>query len=262
MKSFVTDAGVAGSITAGNGPAILLISGLGGRGSFWHQVMEILSPTFRTITFDHPGVGESKRVGQQSIPNVVTAALDVLDTLEIDRATIVGHSTGSLVAQAIALEFPRRCRQLVLSGGWARPDRRFRDCFVLRKQVLVKAGSVAYGLLSDLLAYPNAWYNNAIAQPQQPAFDGAQQTDAEIEIVADRIDMLLKYSRIDELHKVDLRTLVIGALDDIVVPIEHSRELASLIPGSLLVEMNGGHFFPKVETEQYARYLIEFMGES
>ncbi|WP_429453638.1 alpha/beta fold hydrolase [Paraburkholderia sp. WC7.3g] len=255
----MTDAGVAGE-TAGNGPAILLISGLGGRGSFWHRVMEILSPTYKTITFDHPGVGESKRVGKQSIPNVVAAALDALDTLGVERATIVGHSTGSLVAQAIALEFPRRCKQLVLSGGWARPDGRFRDCFVVRKHVLMKAGSVAYGLLSDLLAYPNAWYNSAIARPHQPAFN--EPHPADVAIVADRIDMLLHYSRIDELHQLDLRTLVIGARDDMVVPIEHSRELASLIPGSLLIEMDGGHFFPRVEPEQYARYLLEFVGET
>ncbi|SFT49701.1 alpha/beta fold hydrolase [Paraburkholderia aspalathi] len=259
MRSFLTDAGVAGA-TAGNGSAILFISGLGGRGTFWHRVMDILSPDYQTITFDHPGVGASERVDEQSIPNVVAAALDVLDTLGIDRATIVGHSTGSLVAQAIALEFPQRCVQLVLSGGWARPDGRFRDCFILRKQVLMKAGSVAYDLLSDLLGYPNAWYNSAIARSQQPEFDGPHQTDDAI--VADRIDMLLHYSRSDELHRLDLRTLVIGARDDMVVPIEHSRELSSLIRGSVLVEMDGGHFFPKVETSKYARHLLQFVGQT
>ncbi|CAD6560790.1 alpha/beta fold hydrolase [Paraburkholderia sabiae] len=258
MKSFVTNAGVAGA-AAGSGPAILMISGLGGRGSFWHQVMETLCPIYRTVTFDHPGVGASKCVGEQSISNVVDAALDVLDSLDIDHATIVGHSTGSLVAQAIALEFPRRCDQLVLSGGWARPDRRFRDCFLLRKEVLSKAGSAAYGMLSALLAYPNEWYNSAIAGPSMPAFDGGLDTDAAT--VRDRIDMLLQYSRFDELPNLDMQTLVIGARDDMVVPIEHSRELASLIPGSTLVEMNGGHFFPNVATVEYTRYLLEFVGK-
>ncbi|WP_207005102.1 alpha/beta fold hydrolase [Trinickia mobilis] len=256
MRSFVTDVGVAGE-TAGEGPAVLLISGLGGRGSFWHSVMQVLSGDFQVITFDHPGIGASKGIDVQSIPNVVAAALDVLDTLNIPRAVIVGHSTGSLVAQAIALESPGRCEQLVLSGGWARPDARFRDCFTLRKQVLLKAGSAAYGVVSDLLAYPNAFYNESIAEANEPAFDGLHRADAEI--VAHRIDMLLGYSRVNELHKLDTRTLVIGASDDMVVPIEHSRELASLIPGSRLIEMAGGHFFPKVATQDYVRNLLTFM---
>src|SRR5579864_2007237 len=44
---------------AGQGEASLLIPGLGGLGSFWDAQIKAFSPRFRTIIFDHRGVGES-----------------------------------------------------------------------------------------------------------------------------------------------------------------------------------------------------------
>jgi aminoacrylate hydrolase len=255
MKAFVTNSGIACQVE-GEGPAMLLISGLGGHGSFWNAAVEHLATQFQVITFDHPGVGKSTPVERHSVSTIARAAIDVMDLCRVERAVIVGHSTGSLVAQTLALDNRERCSALVLSGGWAKADKRFRDLFMLRSYVLKTLGNRAYSLLSALLAYPNETYNELIAGDAAPDLSGPGTHD---EHTVSRIEMLLNYSRAAELPQLSIRTLVVGAIDDAVVPIEHSKELASLVPGARLVETGGGHFFPKTNTRQYVEVLRDFV---
>ncbi|WP_207005095.1 alpha/beta fold hydrolase [Trinickia mobilis] len=256
MKSLVTDSGIACQVT-GEGPAMLLISGLGGNASFWSAAVERLATEFQVITFDYPGVGESAPVQSHSIPAIARAATDVMDLCHVKKAVVAGHATGSLVAQTLALDNRQRCDGLVLSAGWAKADRRFRDLMLLRRHMLQTLGSRAYSLLSGLLAYPNDTYNETIASDAAPDLSDPHTHD---EATISRIDMLLAYSRADELSELSIRTLVVGAIDDAVVPFEHSKDLASLVAGAQLVNVTGGHFFPITNAQQYVETVRNFMG--
>lgn len=243
-------------VEKGQGDAVVLISGLGGLASFWEPSVAALSQSWRVITFDHPGVGGSEIDGLPNIPGIVAAALRVFDELELDRAHVVGHSTGSLVAQALALDHGPRVRSLALSSGWARPDKRFEDFFAYRKYVLAWLGGTAYNALTRFAGYPSAWYG------EQFAIDGAVNFDEpsplDVGMTQARMDMLLGYSRRDELGAVQAPTLVVGAPDDYIIPFHHSEELASLIPRARLLALNGGHFAPLTRTDLYTAILAEF----
>ncbi|MGQ7248104.1 alpha/beta fold hydrolase [Halomonas sp. V046] len=236
---------------AGQGQAVVLISGLGGLASFWSPVAERLSENYRVISFDHPGVGESETVAEQHIENIATAALAILDELGISRAHIVGHSTGSLVAQAFGLDFAERTNSVVLSSGWGIADQRFNDLFQLRKTVLQTLGYAQYRMLGNLLAYPSKEYN-------EMEFPPPKEKSALATLMAERIDMLLSYSRFTSLGEIASPVLVIGAEDDWIVPYHHSVELATAIPQAQLREFSGGHFAPQVRPQGYARLLDEF----
>ena len=241
---------------AGSGDALVCISGLGGLASFWRTAAALFADRYRVISFDHPGVGRSNREGDQRIPAIAQAALDVLDAEGVIHAHFIGHSTGSLVAQTLALDHGRRCRKLVLSGGWARPDRRFRDLFDLRRRMLEKLGTRAYSAFSRLGGYDAQWYEyNVAASPLQ--FDGDDEFDKQT--VVNRIDMLLGYDRADELAVIDKETLVIGARDDFIVPFYHSEDLAQRIRNAALVEAQGGHFFPQVDPQAFASRIGAFL---
>lgn len=256
MNSLVTETGIAYQVS-GDGPALMLISGLGGHASFWDTVRDGLANEFKVIAFDHPGVGKSLPVVEHSIKAIAQAALDVMDGAGIQKATVVGHSTGSLVAQTLALDARERCDKLVLSGGWAKVDRRFRDLFLLRRHVLDQLGSRAHAVMSALFSYPNGLYNDTMASETSPDFDPHKASDAQT--VVQRIDMLLNYSRIDDLRSLSIETVAIGAEDDMVVPVGHTHELASLISGARCVVTTGGHFFPKTNTEPYVDILKQLM---
>jgi aminoacrylate hydrolase len=241
---------------AGSGDALVCISGLGGLAAFWRPVAALLADRYRVISFDHPGVGRSTRDADQRIPAIAQAALDVLDADSVVHAHFVGHSTGSLVAQTFALDHQRRCRKLVLSGGWVKPDRRFRDLFDLRRRMLEKLGTRAYSAFSRLGGYDAQWYENNVASlPLQ--FDGDDEFDKQT--VVNRIEMLLSYDRAGELALIDKDTLVVGARDDFIVPFHHSEDLAQRIPKSTLVEAQGGHFFPQVDPQAFASRIGAFL---
>jgi aminoacrylate hydrolase len=240
----------------GTGDAVVLVSGLGGLGAFWEPVVEQLAGDYRVLTFDHPGVGQSEIVGAPTIPGIVEALLAVLDAHGVERAHLVGHSTGSLVTQAMALDHPGRVRSIVLSSGWARPDKRFRDFFAYRQFVLGQLGGTAYNAMTRLVAYPSSWYGEHFAVDQ--ALDYAAPSIVDVEMTQARMDMLQNYSRREELSRLELPACVIGAEDDFVIPFHHSQELAGLIPGARLVELSGGHFAPITRTCAYTSLLRTF----
>ncbi len=241
----------------GSGPPVVLIAGLGGQGSFWHPVMERLARNFTCITFDHPGIGGSPPPVTHTIEGIAHEVVALLDRLGMASAHLVGHSTGGLVAQVLALDHPARTGRVVLSATWARADRHFRDLFDLRRMVLERAGFGAYNAMGKLLGYPAGWYEAHLASERPIDFDADAPGDKAL--VVARINMLLGFDRSAELANIRSVVLVLGAGDDNIVPMHHSLDLAGRIAGARLVEMQGGHFFPHVVTPQYCDTLQQFL---
>lgn len=240
----------------GHGDHIVFIPGLGGLASFWQPVMEKLKSDYRVSACDHPGMGASQAQGAPSIPAIASAIVGWMDAEQIAQIHVVGHSTGSLVAQTLALDFTSRIKSIVLSSGWARPDQRFRDLFELRKHVLQRIGGTTYSALGQLIAYPSAWYGEHLAK--EGHLDLSAPSKVDVVMTCARIDMLLNYSRWNELGGLKLPTLVVGAEDDYVVPFHHSEDLTQLIPGATLLKLNGGHFAPVTQTDAYVERVVTF----
>lgn len=237
----------------GTGETVVLISGLGGRSSFWNEVKQFLVSSFQVITLDHPGVGQSPISGDPTIPGIAEAVIQILDHYGIPDAHILGHSTGSLVAQCLALDYSSRVKSIVLSSGWAKADQRFIDFFHYRKETLNVMGEDAYNELTRYIAFPSEYYTQnfikeAVYSTQSP----------NKEMITKRIDMLLSYSRLEDLPKIHQNTLVIGANDDFVIPFLHSKQLFHAIENVKLIELSGGHFTPKVKPAAYAEIVKKF----
>lgn len=235
-----------------------MISGLGGLADFWLPIANAFASSHTVISFDHPGVGKSPATNAHSISGIADGVRRLLDDLDIHKAHIVGHSTGTLVAQALALDHPARVGRIVMSGGWARSDRRMRDLFAVRRSVLETMGLPAYKALSALLAYPPDWYEQHIAQHQEPDLHAEPSDTASISA---RIQMLLSFDRMDELHHIASSVLVVGATDDQVIPLYLAQELATAIPRAQLLQLSGGHFFPLVRTQDYVAAIRNHLEE-
>jgi non-heme chloroperoxidase len=85
------------------------------------RVMEALPPAVRAIAFDQRGFGESDHPrSEYSIQQLAADTVALLDALDIENATLVGHSYGSFVAREVATAHPQRVAALVLIGtGYA-----------------------------------------------------------------------------------------------------------------------------------------------
>jgi len=101
----------------GNGPAIVFLHGHPFSRAMWASQLERLSDEFRVVAPDLPGYGESGAVDQiMSMRRFADTVVELLDDLEIARATVVGLSMGGLVAMELGLGYPERVAGLVLAA--------------------------------------------------------------------------------------------------------------------------------------------------
>ena len=104
----------------GRGEAILLIHGMAGSSQTWREILPPLAKKYRVIAPDLLGHGRSaKPRTDYSLGAFAVGLRDLLDELEVDSATVVGHSLGGGIAMQFLYQHPDYCRRLVLlsSGG-------------------------------------------------------------------------------------------------------------------------------------------------
>ena len=105
-------------VRVGSGPALLLLHGIGNSCSTWAGVIDRLAESHTVIAPDLLGHGASdKPRGDYSIAAYANGMRDLLSVLDIERATVVGHSLGGGIALQFAYQFPERCERLVLVGS-------------------------------------------------------------------------------------------------------------------------------------------------
>lgn len=122
---FVVDIWEPRSPSATEVPSILLIHGWGNAGDYWRDTAQELAATARVIVPDLPGAGRSLPVRTpQTMFDQVATLVDLLDTLELKRVQVVGHSMGGAMALLLADARPALVERLVLTS----------TCFFLNEQ--------------------------------------------------------------------------------------------------------------------------------
>ena len=104
-------------LEAGSGQALVLLHGIGSGAGSWIAQLEALSDSYRVIAWDAPGYGSSTALGPE-IPEAADYAASLaafLETLNITRAHIVGHSLGAMMACAFARANPDRILSLLIA---------------------------------------------------------------------------------------------------------------------------------------------------
>lgn len=97
----------------GSGAPVVMIQGVGVAGCGWRPQLEALRGDYSLCTFDHRGVGDSTGV-PSTIEEMAADSIAVMDALGWTAAHVVGHSMGSSVAVALALDAPKRVLSLGL----------------------------------------------------------------------------------------------------------------------------------------------------
>jgi aminoacrylate hydrolase len=244
----------------GAGFPVILISGLGGYGAYWRDQVPAFAKRFEVITFDHRGIGQSEHCRiSYTVDRMAMDVIELMDALGIERAHIVGHSTGGAIAQILAIDHPKRLASIVVASSWTKVDAYFRRLFALRKEILQRLGPAAYLQSATLFLYPSWWiakHNEALRQAEAQNL----ATFSAPEIVASRIDAILAFDRTAELKRIRTPTLVIGSEDDIVTPSYFSEELARLIPGAeVKMFPRGGHCFTQVAARDFNNAVLPFL---
>ena len=244
----------------GSGDPIMFVPGLGGGGGVWSCQTPFFAETHRTIVHDHRGCGQSTySMIEYSVEQMALDALRLMDTLQIDKAHWVGHSTGGAMGQIVAQDYPDRISALVLSATWAGQDQYFNRAFAARKGVLSNSGTQEYARHSILSLLP-PWYitQNASKVSELEAYlAGADQP---VNIMESRIDAICAFDRRDRLSDIKAPTLVIVAEDDMVTPRYLSDEIAECVDGAEKVILpTGGHFVNHILINEYNSAVGDFL---
>jgi len=125
-RSAVVDGATIHYLTAGHGSPLILLHGYAETSRMWKPIMPRLAERFTVIAPDLPGIGDSDIPAQDS--SMKQAALRVhalAGSLGVERARVVGHDIGLMVAYAYAAQFAAEVEKLVLMdaflpgvGGW------------------------------------------------------------------------------------------------------------------------------------------------
>lgn len=138
----------------GEGPAVLMVHGLGGTSNFYQIQADALADRFTVIRVDSAGAGRSPVADGISIQSHADDVVAVLDQLGIDSAALVGHSMGTLVVRDLAARHPARVSKLVLLGAVAPPTDAVRKAQRDRAVLLRDQGTaaVAPGVVANALS--------------------------------------------------------------------------------------------------------------
>src|SRR2546421_753265 len=106
-------------LTAGHGPAVILLHGFAETARMWRPIIPLLAEKFTVIAPDLPGIGDS------SIPadkiDMLSAASRIhalVRSLGIEKAKVVGHDIGLMVAYAYATQFPNETEKLAVMDAF------------------------------------------------------------------------------------------------------------------------------------------------
>lgn len=106
----------------GDGPAALLLHGIGNYGRYWDFFADAVAGRLRLIATDARGHGDSgKPTSGYAAHDFIADAIAMLDALAIERALIIGHSMGGTHAIRLAAAHPERVERLVVVDAGPEP---------------------------------------------------------------------------------------------------------------------------------------------
>jgi pimeloyl-ACP methyl ester carboxylesterase len=264
-------------------PTVVLIIGMDEQCTAWFPYFyePIVEAGFHVVRFDNRDCGLSEWIEDwdadrpYSLEDMAADAVGLLDALGIEKAHLVGASMGGMIAQRIAVSRPDRTSTLTSIASSA---------FPLDPDPAVQTAVDAAGLLAvhealvamypDYLTVPadtiafRLGAARAFAGSRFP-FDEALQREAITANIIQRkgfnpqaqahqlAAVLASGSRLDELERISVPTLILHGTEDPLVPPGHGAKCASHIPGARLVWLEGvGHELPAGIMNQVHREML------
>jgi len=237
------------SFGAGDRTALAL-GGWIGSGELWQHVLGHLSRNWRTVTFDQRGSGTSHVPDVRDISREawVDDVFAVMDAQRIERCLLLSDSSGCFPAVLAALKRPERFTGLVLVGGAPRSamDRK-RQLFAVGLRVAPRRTLRTFAracLPEDKTGHVRRWLWDVCVRADPRSAIRLMQ-------IIDGFDLT------EVAPKLTTPTLVVQGSKDYIHPLSDGKALASLIPGSDFVVMEGKGHVPMMSSPAELVSIIE-----
>ncbi|WP_299024794.1 alpha/beta hydrolase [uncultured Sulfitobacter sp.] len=243
--------GPLAAITAGEGPVVLLIHGVGLRAEAWGAQIDALSQTCRLIAVDMPGHGASAALpARPSLVGFVDAIAGVLD----QPAVVVGHSFGAMIGLDMAIRHPTRVKGVAALNAIYRRDA------AAQAAVMARAGSLDGATTADPTATLERWFG-AHVTPQRMACDGwLRMADPAGYRAAYRVFASHNGPATADLSALHCPALFMTGADEPNSTPAMSREMADLAPnGRAEIIADAAHMAPMTHPARVNTVLSDFI---
>jgi pimeloyl-ACP methyl ester carboxylesterase len=250
----------------GTGPALVLLHGMAASWQWWLENIPTLAQHHRVIAVDLPGFGQSEQLpAPAEMSTHARTVLDLLGQLDIESATVSGHSMGGLVAIEMFAADPLRVRNLILvdSGGVPMSERRLavilvalRICTgILRRRFVRRA--LATKLWARRLALRAAFRDPRVMSPElaaetMPIFGGPGSVDA-VAAAGRAVHATVPES-------ITRPVLLVWGERDVIAPPWCAHQMHDKLPDSELAVFAGAGHTPMIEfPDQFNDLVLRFI---
>jgi len=242
---------------AGMGEALILIHAFPTDKHLWELQTEGLKDSFRIITLDLWGFGQSSAVDGRavSMDDYAAEVKELLDYLQIQKAIIGGESMGGYIALAFLERYPDSVSGLVLSNTQAIAD---------RDEVKKKREATAIEILVNGTAQFIDGFIVKALSPQasdttQKFLLGILESQTPTAFASALRGMALRPDRSELVAKAQVPILIITSEKDELVSPQQSQRMLELAKNSTLVSIaNAAHLSNLEKADQWNRAVIDF----
>ena len=239
------------------GEAIIFLHAYADSWYWFSRVLPLLSREFHALVPDQRGHGDSDKPECCYTTDDFAADVDAfMEAVGVEKATLVGHSSGGLIAQRVALEHPRRVGRLVLIGA---------PTTLVNNQTVTEAGEEMLTLEDPISPeFVKGFVEDTIHHPVPEGF--LERAVSESLKVPARVwrdyceGVVLSVDDTARLGEIGAPTLILWGEQDALLPREEQEWRAAAIPDATLKAYpETGHLAHWVRPEWVVRDLEAFM---
>lgn len=259
--------------------SVILIMGNGNDALTWPPVFisNLVDQGYQVIRYDHRGTGLSKskekwkKKTAYSLNDMALDVIAILDLLKIEQAHIVGASMGGMIAQIVAIQYPNRTTSLtsIMSTGDPMdptlPNMSNKIVSQMVGAILKhgffgsKKGQIKRQIIQKRILMGNATGVIDVKTMAETSIYNLKKRDG-YKLMSARHHyqaILNSNSRLVQLNKINIPTLVVHGMEDPVIPYLHGEKLVKIIPEAEgLMIQNMGHDLPEAAIDQITDKMI------
>ncbi len=249
--------------SAGEGPPVVLVHGLGMTREMWDWQWPALTGRFQTVRYDLLGHGASDKPRETySLTRFADQAAAVMDGLGIDRAALVGFSLGGMIVRAFALAHPERVTALaILNSAHGRTEEE-RAAILMRVEQAAREGPRA-----TLEAALERWFTPGYGADHPEVLARVRRwilaNDREVYPLIYRVLAEGDSELAEAVAAIRSPTLVMTGGEDHGNSPDMARRMAEMIPGARCEIVPGLRHMGLAENpEAFNRPLLDFLKEA
>ncbi len=226
-KEIAFKKGIISYKTEGQGPAIVFLHGFMESSRIWRTFSEKLSTKFKVFRINLPGHGKSTvQSDNHSMELMAEAVKTVLEAESIPKAMLVGHSMGGYVSLAFAERYPEAVSALVMFNSICFADTKEKK--IDRDRAIKAADAHKMKYITSVI--PNLFFERSGVKASKKIFKMVKIASKQPKegIHAALAGMRDRADRSEILKKATFPVMILAGHDDMLIPLERSKEMAAL----------------------------------